>query len=208
MFSFGNSAVSGRLVVPCALAALALAACSSSGSSSPSSTPTPSASNSVSTVAFDQTIQQELNAVGCKAGPVDGDIGPVTDAAIVAFQQASGLASTGELNAETDQALKAATTAGKTVCTAAPAPTATVTTVAGATCTAASINAALPAGTPTTISYQCADGWAAAASGPNNTGSTFLQIEGNQWVVVKGQACMPKNGFQPPNALISYCNGS
>lgn len=202
------------LMVTCGLTALSLGACSSGGSSSTSASPTsPSASTSASTssvsanstVSFDKTIQQQLNAVGCSAGPVDGDIGPATDAAIVAFQRASALTPSGELNAQTVDALKTAAGATKTVCTTAPTPS-TTTTPVGATCTATAIAASMPYGSPKIISYQCADGYAAAASGPDHSGSYFLQAEGGKWIEVQGIPCI-QGGFQPPPALVSYCNG-
>ena len=70
--------------------------------------------------------QADLNAVGCDAGPADGQLGPKTESATQAFQAASGLPETGLLGGDTEAALQAAVVAGETVCTgtdAAVAPT-------------------------------------------------------------------------------------
>ncbi|MEZ5144662.1 MAG: peptidoglycan-binding domain-containing protein [Acidimicrobiales bacterium] len=61
--------------------------------------------------------QKDLNAVGCWAGPVDGTMGPETEAAIRSFQSAAGLPVDGLLGPETEQALTADAQAGKQVCT-------------------------------------------------------------------------------------------
>lgn len=61
--------------------------------------------------------QTDLNAVGCWAGPVDGSLGPQTQAAITAFQAATGLAVDGRLGPQTEGALQEAVAAGETVCT-------------------------------------------------------------------------------------------
>ncbi len=61
--------------------------------------------------------QNDLNAVGCWAGPVDGSKGPQTEAAIIAFQTAKGLTVDGLLGPQTESALQDAVAAGETVCT-------------------------------------------------------------------------------------------
>lgn len=50
-------------------------------------------------------LQQALNEHGVDSGPVDGWFGPVTAAAVVAFQAANGLTVDGEVGAETAGAL-------------------------------------------------------------------------------------------------------
>lgn len=61
--------------------------------------------------------QTDLNAVGCWAGPVDGTMGPQTEAAIKAFQDAKELEVDGLLGPITKAALEDAVTAGEIVCT-------------------------------------------------------------------------------------------
>ena len=74
------------------------------------------AKESEATIRFDTAIQEELVAVGCHPGAADGVIGPQTDAAILAFQQADGIEADGELGPETESALKKAVAEGRTVC--------------------------------------------------------------------------------------------
>jgi len=50
-------------------------------------------------------IQQTLNGVGVDSGPVDGYFGPITRAAIVAYQQANNLIVDGEVGNQTAGAL-------------------------------------------------------------------------------------------------------
>jgi len=52
-------------------------------------------------VSFDETTQAELAAASCYSGPRDPVVGPGTDAAVVAFQQARGLTVDGEPGPET-----------------------------------------------------------------------------------------------------------
>lgn len=51
--------------------------------------------------------QQRLNALGCNAGPVDGEIGLWTRSAVVRFQSRHGMAQTGKLSKVTRQRLYA-----------------------------------------------------------------------------------------------------
>lgn len=60
--------------------------------------------------------QTDLNAVGCWAGPVDGTLGPRTEAAIIAFQTAKGLEADGLLGPITKAALEESVAAGEIVC--------------------------------------------------------------------------------------------
>jgi len=52
-----------------------------------------------------RSVQQSLNDRGFAAGPVDGQWGPTTESAVRDFQQANGLAQTGNLDPRTINAL-------------------------------------------------------------------------------------------------------
>jgi peptidoglycan hydrolase-like protein with peptidoglycan-binding domain len=60
--------------------------------------------------------QTDLEAVGCWAGPVDGILGPRTEAALREFQEAEGLDVTGLFGGVSQGALTAAAQAGEPVC--------------------------------------------------------------------------------------------
>jgi peptidoglycan hydrolase-like protein with peptidoglycan-binding domain len=60
--------------------------------------------------------QHDLNVVGCWAGPVDGRLGPETEAAIRAFQQAANITVDGKLGPETEEALAADAAQGALIC--------------------------------------------------------------------------------------------
>ena len=77
--------------------------------------------------------QSDLNAVGCYAGPVDGALGPETEAAIRQFQEAAGIAVDGQLGPQTEGALQEAVSAGDTVCTSGEGGSTTGTTTTTAT---------------------------------------------------------------------------
>lgn len=53
-------------------------------------------------------LQEGLTALGLAPGPVDGDFGPVTEAAVVEFQQSKGLATDGVVGVNTARELNAA----------------------------------------------------------------------------------------------------
>ena len=55
-----------------------------------------------------KALQQALNTVGSATLKVDGNFGPATEQAVIAFQQANGLAADGVVGAKTAQALNAA----------------------------------------------------------------------------------------------------
>lgn len=162
------------------------------------------------TARFDKEIQSQLAAVGCYSGNIDGLIGPATDAAIVAFQQASGLVADGELGPETENALDAAVAAKKTVCGSASTTTtaqpATTTTAApnGAPCTATAIVNGLGGDPSTTLtSYVCSGGYAA---GTVTGGSKFiLQAKNGVWVQPAQSPCGTASAGLPPVILQDGC---
>lgn len=199
-----------------AIALVCVAGCSSSSNTTPIASSTPSPSSTVNTVTFDKAIQSQLQTVGCYTGPVDGVIGPQTDAAIVAFQKGANLPVTGELSAQTDAALKNDVNAKATICTSAASPTVTAAsptvTAAGATCTASSISVLIPSGANIS-EYTCAQGFVGgiyAYPSPKNkapdVGNFFGEIEGNQWVALQSsQFC--KDASMIPPSLSKYCSG-
>lgn len=194
---------------------LGAAGCSSKDSSS--STTTEKATTTTvdeeaieATARFDKEIQSQLAAVGCYSGNIDGLIGPATDAAIVAFQRASGLVADGELGPETESALDAAVAAKKTVCgstsTTTTAQPATTTTAApnGAPCTATAIVDGLGGDPSTTLTnYVCSGGYAAGTV----TGGTkfILQAQNGKWVQPAQSPCGTASAGLPPIILEDGC---
>lgn len=94
------------------VAAAALAGCGTlfgdrSSSSSTGSTGQQSGAMAAPAVSEDlvRTVQERLRARDVNAGPVDGIWGPETQQGLRRFQQSQGLQATGQLNAETLQAL-------------------------------------------------------------------------------------------------------
>jgi peptidoglycan hydrolase-like protein with peptidoglycan-binding domain len=81
--------------------------------------------------------QADLNKVGCYAGPVDGQLGSLTEAAIHSFQAAKGLTVDGILGPRTRSALTDAAAAGTRVCAVTGGGGATI---AGATAALSSPN--------------------------------------------------------------------
>ena len=120
-----------RLLV--AALALALLAGACSDDDSDDTTATTSAAKSVSDASEDELAQwqEDLNAVGCWAGAVDGTMGPETEAAIEEYQEAAGLTVDGKLGPETESSLSADAAAGKTVCKPSGTTTTTSTTTGG-----------------------------------------------------------------------------
>ncbi len=197
------------------LALISLASCSSDDKSSDKTTTTAEATStttggeSAATVAFDEGIQQELKEVGCYTGADDGIIGPETDAAIVAFQTASGLEVDGELGPETEAALTKAVDDGTKVCdgstttTTAAGTTTTAANGGEAPCTATAITAALDG--EAISSYVCSDGYAAGSV--SGTDAKFiLQSEGGQWTLMASDPCGSASAGLPPVILEDGCD--
>ena len=122
------------LVVPLALLG---AACSSDDDDSTPSTTAAPAGTSVDEASQEDLArwQEDLNAVGCYAGAVDGTDGPQTEAAIEEFQAAEGLEVDGLLGPQTESALTSAADAGKQVCTSSSPDTTGTTQSTGSTAT-------------------------------------------------------------------------
>lgn len=205
-----------RVVAPAlgVLALISLASCSSDDKKADETTTTVETSTttggeSAATVAFDEQIQQELKDVGCYTGADDGIIGPETDAAIVAFQTASGLEVDGELGPETEAALTKAVDAGEKVCDGSTTTTTTgattSTTAAGggeAPCTATAITAALDG--EAISSYVCSEGYA-AGSVADTDAKFILQSEDGKWVEMTSDPCGSASAGLPPVILEDGC---
>lgn len=207
-----------RVIAPAlgVLALISLASCSSDDDKADKTTTTVETSTTASgggesaaTVAFDKDVQQELRDVDCYTGADDGIIGPETDAAIVAFQAASGLETDGEFGPETEAALTKAVDAGEKVCdgtTTTTKPDATTTTTAAsggeAPCTATAIAAALDG--EAISSYVCSDGYAAGTV--TDTEAKFiLESEGGTWAKLTSDPCGAASAGLPDVILEAGC---
>ena len=126
-----------------------LAACGSDGNDTTTTTASAGISHTEATPAELEVWQQDLDNVGCWAGPVDGELGPQTEAAIKAFQAAKGLTVDGLLGPVTESALSEAAAAGETGCsTPATSAATTSTTVAPTTSTTVAPTTSTTAATP------------------------------------------------------------
>ena len=172
---------------------------------------TTSAAEAAATVRFDKEIQSQLAAVGCYTGADDGVFGPETDAAIVAFQKASGLSPDGELGTQTEAALNKAVAEKKAVCggtattTTAKAGSTTTSTASpnGAPCTATALLGGLPAEGETIASYVCSGGYAA---GSLTDGTKFiLQAKNGTWYALGQDPCGSASAGLPPVILEDGC---
>jgi hypothetical protein len=205
-----------RVIAPAlgVLALISLASCSSDDKKADDTTTTVQTSTttggeSAATIAFDKDVQQELIDVGCYTGADDGIFGPETDAAIVAFQTASGLEADGEFGPETEAALTKAVDAGEKVCdstTTTTKPDATTTTTAAsggeAPCTATAIAAALDG--EAISSYVCSDGYAAGTV--TDTEAKFiLESEGGTWAKLTSDPCGAASAGLPDVILEAGC---
>jgi hypothetical protein len=205
-----------RVVAPAlgVLALISLASCSSDDKKSDDTTTTvqtttTTGGESAATVAFDKDVQQELADVGCYTGADDGIFGPETDAAIVAFQEASGLDPDGEFGPETEAALTKAVDGGEKVCDGSTTTTAAGTTTTAANggeapCTATAITAALD--NEAISSYVCSDGYA-AGSVADTQAKFILQSEDGKWVEMTSDPCGSASAGLPPVILEDGCEG-
>jgi hypothetical protein len=159
-------------------------------------------------VRFREDIQQELATVGCYKGNVDGILGPESDAAVLAFQEAAGLKADGQLGPQTEAALRRDAQEKKVVCAAttsttkAPASTTTA-SPNGAPCTATALLKGMPAEGEKITKFVCADGWAA---GSLDNGSRFiLEAQNGQWYAPSQDPCDSASAGLPPVILEDGC---
>ncbi len=192
------------VVVVFALAALVLAACGSSGSSTANvkSTTTTTTSPTQTTKAADRqpnsqlsvpeitTMQADLKTVGCYSAAVGGVIGPITRAAIAAFQTGAGITADGQYGPVTKAKLTADARAKTIVCTSTSGTTTTV--AATAPCTNAAIQPAVDStgnGKVSLIDFGCDGAWAWAGIGVGSgsggyEATNLLKANGGTWAVV------------------------
>ena len=147
--------VVAAIVVPAAL----VAGCSSS-STSPTTTSTTSTAKAPMTTAAIRVLQTDLVKVGCYSGQVDGVNGPLTIAAVKAFQRASGISVDGVFGKQTKSKLIAGVDAGKKVCVAS---TTTTTAASSVTTTTASASGVPTAALTAITAYETAHGPGAGA---------------------------------------------
>lgn len=197
------------VIGPClvALVAIVVPACSDDGAGSGGESST--TASDADAIRFDARVQEELAAVGCHPGTVDGVMGPKTDEAVRNFQSASGLAVDGELGPETAEALSAAADARRTVCagsvtTAAAAATTTTRVSSGsAPCTASALMGGLPAEGETISRFVCSDGYAAGSLG---SGTRFiLHAQDGRWYAPSQDPCGSAGAGVPPVVLADGC---
>ena len=167
-------------------------------------------------------LQRALNGIGCDAGPLDGELGPDTLAAIKRFQAAAGIEVDGIVGTQTRAALEhAAVTGGPTCLPAPPGPPPTTATTTGGgggggtpPCTDPAIRGTI---TATLLpgeqlvklnEFNCAITWAVAAptitspSDPQGTNVTYLlRWNGTAWQSVdRGTYC---DAGQVPAAIFA-----
>jgi hypothetical protein len=183
-----------------AVAALAAACGGDDDSPSVSSGGTTSDGNDV------LEIQRELTSLGCDPGPLDGELGPDTEAAIRSFQGVASLVVDGIVGQSTRAALAAAAQSGTPRCPPAPPATAPPTSPSGeSSCTQSAIEAAAKAGLEQgeqlvkLNAFHCAGNWAVTSPdigpvGPSGRDTIeitqLLRWNGTAWQVVdRGAYC-------------------
>jgi peptidoglycan hydrolase-like protein with peptidoglycan-binding domain len=149
--------VAAAIAVPAAL----VAGCSSSSTSTTTTTSTTiSTKKAPMTTAAIRILQTDLVKVGCYSGQADGVNGPLTIAAVKAFQAASGISVDGVYGTQTRLKLIAAVNAGKKVCVAS---TTTTTGASSVTTTTASASGVPTAALTAITAYETAHGPGAGA---------------------------------------------
>jgi len=169
-------------------------------------------------------IQRELNALGCNPGPLDGTLGPDTEAGIRHFQQTAGIAVDGIVGPQTRAALASASQSGAPRCPATPPPPPTTTPTTGGggntpPCTEAAIRpvvqASLPAGEQMfkLNEFNCAITWAVSTPTVGTTQQNAVEItvllrwNGSAWQVVdRGVYC--DNGEVPAAISQKACQSN
>lgn len=174
-------------------------------------------------------IQRELNALGCDPGPLDGTLGPDTEAAIRHFQQAAGIQVDGIVGPQTRAALATAAQSGQPRCPATPPPppptTAPPTTSGGGgggstpPCTEAAIRPVVQASLNPgeqmfkLNEFNCAITWAVSQPTVGTTPQNAVQItvllrwNGSAWQVVdRGVYC--DNGEVPAAIYQKACQSN
>jgi Putative peptidoglycan binding domain len=162
------------------------------------------------TVRFDKTVQSGLAAVGCYKGAIDGIFGPKTDAAVLAFQEASGLDPDGEVGPGTEAKLREDMAARKVVCTdtttTTKAPVRPTTTFApnDAPCTATALLGGLPAEGEKIGTFVCSGGYAAGTLSDGTT-KFILQAKNGKWYALDQDPCGSASAGLPPIILQDGC---
>jgi peptidoglycan hydrolase-like protein with peptidoglycan-binding domain len=191
-----------RIAVALVALSLLAAACSSddSSSSNDTTTTTNEASNRDPNALLGaeqvKALQEDLTAVGCFSGTVDGIVGPVTRAGISAFQEAEDLPVDSQYTAATKDKLAIVVGDGVKVCATAPVPAPTT----GPPCTSAAVLAGLPSGSAI-LDFGCSGAWAWAgydvdANQGGYEATALLKAEGSSWASVdRGQYCVPASNI-------------
>jgi peptidoglycan hydrolase-like protein with peptidoglycan-binding domain len=214
------------------LFAIVGAACGSDDDSTSSSTPTTASggssagtgsggngTNSQSSSASIESLQRELDALGCNAGPLDGTLGPDTLGAIRHFQSAAGLTVDGIVGVNTSAKLSQAAQSGSPNCTSVPAPAPTTTTKPSGNaiqCNVdpikAGVQASLLPGETIVLSgaFNCAGNYAVntptigTPNGQKNQVTDLFVWNGATWQVVN-RAIYCENGSVPQAIYAKTC---
>lgn len=173
---------------------------------------------SSSSSAYIESLQRELDALGCNAGPMDGKLGPDTLGAIRHFQSAAGITVDGIVGPVTTAKLQAAALSGTPNCTSVPAPPTPPTTTkpaAGPPCSIAPIKAGVQAsllpGESIVLSgaFNCAGNYVVntptiASNGQQQVVTDLLYWNGTAWQVVN-RAVYCENGSVPAAIYQKAC---